>query len=136
MEWYLDVLQNHYADFNGRARRKEYWMFTLFNVVIIVGIAIVTAVLGAVSETLGLLGVIAYVLYALVVLVPGLAVAVRRLHDTGKSGWFLLAGLVPVIGGLIVLYFMIIEGDHGPNEYGPNPKSSDPIGLSASPIGT
>ena len=123
MEWYLDVLKNHYADFDGRARRKEYWMFTLVNIAILIGLSIVSSILGAIWDPLGWLGYLAYMGYALAVLVPGLAAGVRRLHDTGKTGWFLLLGLIPFVGFLIVLYFMAIEGDAGPNEYGPDPKA-------------
>ena len=123
MEWYLDVLKNHYADFDGRARRKEYWMFTLVNVAILIGLSIVSSILGAIWDPLGWLGYLAYLGYALAVLVPGLAAGVRRLHDTGKTGWFILFGLIPFVGFFIVLYFMVIEGDAGPNEYGPDPKA-------------
>lgn len=125
--WYLKVL-HQYSDFSGRARRREYWMFTLANVLVVVAIGILAAILGAVADLLGLLGMLAYILYALAVLVPSLAVTVRRLHDTGKSGWFLLLGLIP-FGGLVVLYFMIVEGDAGPNVYGPDPKEAADVGF-------
>ena len=91
MNYYLDVLKNHYADFNGRARRKEYWMFTLGNLIVAVVIGVVA---GLIKFPL------LVSLYGLAVLVPGLAVCVRRLHDIGKSGWWVLIGLVPVIGGI------------------------------------
>lgn len=120
--WYLKVLRQ-YSDFNGRARRREYWMFTLANVLVIVAIGIVAGILGAIADFLGVIGMIAYVLYALAVFIPGIAVAIRRLHDTGKSGWFLAVALVPFVGGLIVLYFLIQEGEPGPNLHGPDPKT-------------
>jgi uncharacterized membrane protein YhaH (DUF805 family) len=127
MEWYLDVLKNHYADFDGRARRKEYWMFTLINVGVVIGLSIVAGILGAIWEPLGWLGYLAYLAYMLAVLVPGIAVSIRRLHETGKTGWLLLLGLIPLLN-LVLLYFMILEGDHGPNEYGPDPKAAaDPV---------
>ncbi|PAP75803.1 DUF805 domain-containing protein [Rubrivirga marina] len=127
MEWYLDVLKNHYADFDGRARRKEYWMFTLINVGIMIGLSIVAGILGAIWEPLGWLGYLVYIGYALAVIVPGIAVSIRRLHDTGKTGWLLLLGLIPLLG-LVLIYFMVIEGDSGPNEYGPDPKmAADPV---------
>jgi len=114
MEWYLKVLKQHYADFNGRARRKEYWMYTLVNMVIIV-------VLQILARMVPLLGILAAI-YGLAVLVPGLGVTARRLHDVGKSGWFMLLAFVP-IAGLYVLYLLVKEGDAGNNAYGPNPKA-------------
>lgn len=123
MNWYLKVLKENYANFEGRARRKEYWMFTLFNVLIILGLYALFMVgiateIGALSSIFGIL----YFVYALGVLVPGLAVAVRRLHDTGKSGWMILVGLIPFIGGIWLLVLYVTEGDKGDNEYGPDPK--------------
>ena len=101
MNYYLDVLKNHYADFNGRARRKEYWMFTLGNLIVAVVIGVVA---GLIKFPL------LVSLYGLAVLVPGLAVCVRRLHDIGKSGWWVLIGLVPVIGGIWLLVLMCLDG--------------------------
>ncbi|MBQ4818929.1 DUF805 domain-containing protein [Aquimarina sp. MMG016] len=123
MNWYLKVLKENYANFEGRARRKEYWMFTLFNVLIILGLYVLAMVflfmeINALASVFGIL----YVIYALGVLVPGLAVAVRRLHDTGKSGWMILVGLIPLIGGIWLLVLYVTEGDKGDNEYGPDPK--------------
>ena len=117
-EYFLDPIQNHYMDFEGRARRKQYWMFVAFNIAVSIVISIV---IGMISDTLasGISG-----LYSLALLLPGLGLAVRRLHDTGRSGWFLLLVFIPLVN-LILLYFMVIEGDAGPNEYGPDPK--DPM---------
>ncbi|MFJ5532914.1 DUF805 domain-containing protein [Streptomyces sp. NPDC093261] len=112
MNWYVDVLKK-YAVFNGRARRQEYWMFVLFNVIISVVLAIVDFALN--TSILGLL-------YTLAVLLPALGVAVRRLHDTGKSGWWLLIGLIPLVGGIILIVFFATEGTPEPNQYGTNPK--------------
>lgn len=120
MNWYLEVLKN-YAVFSGRARRKEYWMFVLFNVIFSIVATILDNVLGLAIKDVGY-GPI-YILYALAVLIPGIAVAVRRLHDTGKSGWFLLLGLIPCVGGIILLVFVVTAGDVGDNEYGPDPKA-------------
>jgi len=120
MKWYTHVLKN-YANFNGRARRKEYWMFFLFNLIFAVCAAVIDNLLGLSSKDMGGYGPI-YGLYALATLLPGLAVAVRRLHDVGKSGWFLLVGLIPLIGGIWLLVLMATDSQPGSNEYGPNPK--------------
>jgi uncharacterized membrane protein YhaH (DUF805 family) len=117
MDWYLKVLRQ-YADFSGRARRKEYWMFVLFNILIAVGIAIVESILGLGFAGFGPLSG----LYALALLIPSLAVSVRRLHDTGRSGWWVLIGFVPLIGLIVLLVFMVTDSEHGSNQYGPNPK--------------
>lgn len=118
MNWYLEVLQK-YAVFSGRARRSEYWYFTLFNIIISIVLAVVDAVLGTGGQTgIGVLGG----LYSLAVLIPGIAVAVRRLHDTGRSGWWLLIAFIPLIGALVLLYFMVQDSEMGPNQYGPSPK--------------
>lgn len=122
MNWYLEVLKK-YAVFNGRARRKEYWMFFLFNIIISIVLAFLDNALGFVSRDggTGLLGGI----YSLILLIPGIAVTVRRLHDGGRSGWWLLIALVPCVGGIVLLVFMIQDSDMGENEYGPNPKEDE-----------
>ncbi|WP_166212773.1 DUF805 domain-containing protein [Cognatiluteimonas telluris] len=122
MEWYLKVLKN-YAVFQGRARRKEYWMYTLFNVLVLVVLSILDRVLGLASETYGI-GPL-YVLYALAVLIPGLAVGVRRLHDIDKSGWWMLIAFIPLIGGIVLLVFAVMEGTSGSNRFGPDPKAGE-----------
>lgn len=114
----MEVLRK-YAVFSGRARRKEYWMFVLFSVIISVILAIIDNIIFKTSEgNLGILGLI----YSLAVLLPSLAVAVRRLHDTGRSGWWMLISIVPLIGWIVIIIFMAKDGDPGTNEYGPNPK--------------
>ncbi|MNJ56322.1 Inner membrane protein YhaH [compost metagenome] len=113
MDWYLKVLKN-YVGFEGRARRTEYWMFILFNF-------IVSIVLSIVGALVGLDSILAYV-YAAAVLLPSLAVAVRRLHDTGRSGWMILLSLIPFIGSIILIVFMCQDSEPGENQYGPNPK--------------
>jgi uncharacterized membrane protein YhaH (DUF805 family) len=113
-KYFLDVLKNHYVDFGGRVRRETYWMFALFGLVISIVLTIIDAVLG-----IGFLGFI----YSLGVLLPSLGLAVRRLHDTGKTGWWLLISLVPLIG-LIVLIVFLATDSHDENSYGPNPKTS------------
>jgi len=116
MEWYFAVLKK-YAEFTGRARRKEYWMFALINL-------IVALVLGFADGLLGGLGFIG-TLYILAVFIPNIAVSVRRLHDTGRSGWWLLLGFIPLIGGLVLLFFMVQDSEEGPNDFGVNPKLSE-----------
>ena len=98
MNWYLMVLKN-YATFNGRARRKEYWMFFLFNIIIAILLAVIEGIVGSP----GIVGM----LYSLAVLIPGIAVSVRRLHDTDRSGWWMLIALVPLIGAIVLLVFMV-----------------------------
>ncbi len=120
MNWYLAVLKN-YAGFSGRARRKEYWMFTLFQIIFAVIAIIIDNVLGITIKDIGY-GPI-YLLYALATLIPGIAVSVRRLHDTGKSGLYLLVSFIPCVGGIILLVFMVTAGDVGNNEYGADPKA-------------
>jgi uncharacterized membrane protein YhaH (DUF805 family) len=115
MNWYLEVLKK-YAVFNGRARRKEYWMFFLFNFII-------ALVLGFLEGLVGSFGVLA-MLYNLAVLIPGIAVSVRRLHDTDRSGWWLIIGFVPLIGAIVLLVFMLQDSKPGQNQYGANPKEA------------
>ncbi len=117
MNWYLEVLKK-YAVFSGRARRKEYWMFILFNNIIVF-------VLGLIEEIAGSDQSILATLYMLAVLLPGLAVSVRRLHDTGRSGWWLLIGFVPLIGAIVLLVFMVQDSQQSENQYGPNPKLAE-----------
>ena len=120
MNWYLDAWKN-YINFQGRSRRKAYWMFVLFNI-----IAAVLA--GVLDGLLGLGGESGYGpisgLYSLAVFLPGLALAVRRLHDTGRTGWWMLIGLIPVIGWIVLLVFFVTDSQPGSNQYGPNPKEA------------
>jgi uncharacterized membrane protein YhaH (DUF805 family) len=122
MEWATLPLKR-YADFTGRSRRKEYWMFTLLCVVVAI-------VLSVIEGILGLSGVIGYygpltLLFLLGILVPSIAVGIRRLHDTDRSGWWILISFVPFVGGLILLVFYVLEGTKGPNQYGADPKGAD-----------
>lgn len=113
MNWYLDCWKK-YATFAGRARRKEYWMFVLWNTV--TGIAV--AVLDAIVEGCGAL----VTLFSLAALLPSWAVSVRRLHDTDRCGWWFLIAFVPVVGGIWFLILMALEGTNGANRYGEDPK--------------
>ncbi len=119
MNWYLKVLKN-YVGFKGRARRKEYWMFVLFHIIFSIAAMVLDNVTGMADPTTNY-GPI-YALYALALLLPSLAVAVRRLHDVGKSGWFLLIALIPIIGAIWLIVLYVTDSKPGPNKYGPNPK--------------
>ena len=114
MNWYLEALKK-YAVFNGRARRKEYWMFCLFNVIIAF---IVGFVEGLAHDGPGVLSA----LYSLLVFLPSIGVSIRRLHDTGRSGWWLLLGLIPLLGFIVLLIFMLQNSNPADNDYGANPK--------------
>lgn len=118
MDWYLEVLRK-YAQFDGRARRKEYWFYMLFNIIVSAVLGVVDFFIGAFDMESGV-GLLSG-LYSLAVLIPSLAVLVRRLHDTGRSAWWLLVGLLPVIGSLILLFF-IVQDSKPDNQYGKNPK--------------
>ena len=126
MDWMLMPLKR-YADFNGRSRRKEYWMFTLMN--FIVGMVLYALMfMGMDYETgqpgaLGMLAMGLLGLYFLAILIPSIAVQVRRFHDQDKSGWLVLLAFIPFVGGLIVLVFMCLEGTRGPNRFGEDPKA-------------
>ena len=107
MNWYLKCLKQ-FADFDGRARRTEYWTFSLANFVI--------------SFALGFFFITLSYIFGILMILPSLSVQVRRLHDIGKSGWWIFIGLVPIVGGLVLLVFSLLDSVHGENQYGPNPK--------------
>ncbi|KVE09174.1 MULTISPECIES: DUF805 domain-containing protein [Burkholderia] len=116
----IRAVLNKYATFEGRARRAEYWYFALLSCVL----SIVGQIIGAAGRdggliTLLLLGAISLVSLALIV--PGIAVSVRRLHDTGRSGWFLLLALIPIVGSILLLVWMCSRGTEGPNRFGADP---------------
>ena len=121
MSWYLEVLQK-YAVFDGRARRKEYWVFLLINILVSVVLIAIDNLIGTFSPQAGF-GLLQG-LYSLAILIPSIAVTVRRLHDTGRTGWWILISLVPVIGGIVLLVFMVLDSEPETNEYGPNPKEA------------
>ena len=114
MYWYLQVLKK-YAVFSGRARRKEYWLFFLFN-------TIITFVRGFLEGLAGSVGILVTI-YGLAVMIPGIAVSVRRLHDINRSGWWLLVGLIPLLGAIVLLVFMVKDSQPSENQYGVNPKA-------------
>jgi uncharacterized membrane protein YhaH (DUF805 family) len=103
MEWYLKALRQ-YADFEGRARRKEYWMFTLFNLIFALLIIVGTGLIGN-------LGIILFLLYGVGTLIPSIAVSVRRLHDVGKSGWMNLVAFIPMVGSIWLLVLLVTDSE-------------------------
>jgi len=137
MNWYIRVLKK-YAVFSGRARRKEYWMFALFNFIFgLVASLLQLAIFGMalwvfspLSIVYGVIGSFIPVVYYIAVFVPTLAVSVRRLHDIGKSGWYLLINLIPIAGPIWFLVLVCSDSQPGDNEYGPNPKEEKESGNS------
>jgi len=127
MQYYLKVLQN-YATFTGRARRSEYWYFVLFNLIFAIAAMMLDRLFGSIFKMNTTYGYTTlpygyiYVAYSLLVFIPGLAVLVRRLHDVGKSGWFVFIVLIPIIGAIWILVLACTDSNPGPNGYGPNPK--------------
>ncbi|GHI05847.1 hypothetical protein AQI88_09595 [Streptomyces cellostaticus] len=117
MSWFIEALKK-YAVFSGRARRKEYWLFTLFASIIYV----VLAAAGAAAHAPYIVGIA-----VLGLLLPAWAVTVRRLHDTGRSGWWILFGIIPLIGSIVLLVFYCTDGQAGTNKYGPNPKEAPAV---------
>lgn len=130
MHWYLEVLKK-YAVFSGRARRREYWIFSLINILIGFLLGVIEGIAGIAPESDES---ILALLYSLAVLLPSLAVGVRRLHDIGKSGWWLLIGLVPLIGAIVLFIFFLRDSEPGTNRFGPNPKEGvDAYTLESAP---
>lgn len=119
MKYYIQALKN-YAVFNGRARRSEYWFFALFNVIALVLAAILDNLLGTAIEGVGY-GAF-YIIYSLAVILPSLGLLIRRLHDTGRSGFWIFIGLIPLVGGIVLLVFLVQDSQPDENEYGQNPK--------------
>ncbi|KMK97235.1 DUF805 domain-containing protein [Rossellomorea marisflavi] len=124
MSWFLKGLKQ-YADFRGRARRQEYWMFTLFS--FILGAILYSLLfIGIAMDSMGMIvfGLILFIIYVLALFVPTLAVTVRRLHDTGRSGVWYFINFVPFAGGIILLVFCCLDSENGNNQWGTNPKNS------------
>lgn len=127
MNWYSRALSK-YADFGGRASREEYWYFVLFDILIAIALYVPMLVISVASEESPnltmLAGVIAilFILYSFALIVPRLAAAARRLHDTGRSGWYQLISFIPVVGPIILLIFLVQAGDFERNQYGSNPR--------------
>jgi uncharacterized membrane protein YhaH (DUF805 family) len=117
MNWYMEALRK-YAEFSGRSRRKEFWMFTLINAVVIFAMAFASAFY---KDNINPFGIILLV-YILAIVIPSLALTIRRLHDIGRSGWWIFISLVPFIGSIVMLIFEVLPGEVGDNPYGPDPK--------------
>jgi uncharacterized membrane protein YhaH (DUF805 family) len=120
MNYFIDCLTKKYACFSGRARRQEYWLFVLFNISAGIIVGVISGVL--VSVTNGAAFAFLGTIYNLAVLIPGFAVLFRRLHDTGRSGWWWLIGFIPLIGMIVLIVFCCLDSQPGENQYGPNPK--------------
>ena len=134
--YWMTLPLKRYADFSGRSRRKEFWMFALFQfLVMLVPLLLMMAgmpsdAMEAGMSAVGMIGVVLVILIALALIIPGLAVQVRRFHDQDKSGWFVLLGFIPYVGGLIMLIFMLLPGTTGPNRFGPDPKDPSQAAVS------
>ena len=130
MHWMLMPLRR-YADFSGRSRRKEYWMFFLFNMLVALfvwGLLAVTFFAGLSETEMTVIMTPVFVVYGLLVLaliIPGIAVTVRRLHDIDRSGWSILLGLIPIVGAILLIVFYCTEGTPGPNRFGDDPKAGE-----------
>ncbi|NKQ41303.1 MAG: DUF805 domain-containing protein [Sulfurovum sp.] len=125
-KYFVGTIKNKYINFDGRATRSEYWYFALFSFMIVIVLKLIDAyainpLLGATPEE-AVQGGILQVIFVLSLLLPAIGVTVRRLHDIGKSAWWLLLVLIPLIGALVLLYFYVIDSQKGSNEFGENPK--------------
>ncbi|SUD89965.1 DUF805 domain-containing protein [Psychrobacter phenylpyruvicus] len=124
MDWFVDAIKNKYAQFDGRARRKEYWMFQLFYWLFYLVFFMILGLLTGLgdSESITTLGAMIIFIFMLGLIIPMWAVTIRRLHDTGKSGWWALITFIPYIGPIVLLIFCCLDSEPGMNKYGPNPK--------------
>ncbi len=127
MEWML-MPYRRYADFSGRSCRREYWMFTLLSVIVAFGAVAVMLAGGVAADAengtagpLFWIGGAVIVIWGLASIIPSIAVQVRRFHDQDRSGWMILLGFIPYVGGIIVFVFMCLAGTRGPNRFGPDP---------------
>ena len=125
-EYFIDTVKNKYTDFNGRATRSEYWYFVLFYFIIsliltLIDVNFINPHLDLTPEA-AMQGSVLTGVFALALLLPQIALGIRRLHDTGRSGWWYLLILIPILGWLVLIYFYILDSQPGANAYGPNPK--------------
>lgn len=121
MSWFVAALKK-YAVFGGRSRRREYWYFVLFSSIITVALVIVDSAIGTFDSTVGL-GLLSG-LFSLAILIPSIAVSVRRLHDIDRTGWWFLISFIPLIGTIVLLVFAVLDSTSGGNRFGPNPKTA------------
>lgn len=125
-QYFLDTVKYRYADFNGRATRSDYWYFVLFYLLVSIVLTLIDTY--AVNPAMGMTpeeaakGGILSVVFALAMLLPQIGLGIRRLHDTGKKGWWYLLILIPILGTLVLLFFFVTDSQIGDNEYGANPK--------------
>ena len=124
IDYYKSVLKN-YANFDGRARRSEYWYYTLMNVIIVIALEILLGVGAMASSVLAIIVGLLLIVYAIGTLVPSIAVMVRRLHDIGKSGWWYFIALIPLAGPIWLIVLLATDSQEGTNEYGVNPKTGE-----------
>ncbi len=134
MHYYIDVLKKYFV-FSGRSRRAEYWYFMLFNFIVLFVLGMIQFFVALSGGNPMIVSVI-YWLYYLAILIPTLAVSVRRLHDIGKSGWMILINLIPIIGAIWFLVLTCFDSTEGNNEYGPNPKTSSSVNPPIAPTPT
>lgn len=113
---FLSIVQNNYKNFDGRARRREFWMFQLAVMIVFFALAIVAGILGAIANFLGMIGGLVIMVAMLAIIIPSIALAVRRMHDVNKPGWFIF---IPIYSFILT----ITEGDKGANQYGEDPKA-------------
>jgi len=122
MDWMLLPLRR-YAEFTGRSRRQEYWMFFLFVLLVTIGLSIIEGIFGLRIGEAGILSG----LFSLAILIPAIAVGIRRLHDIDRSGWWLLIGLIPFVGAIVMIVFMATRGTTGDNRFGSDPIANSPL---------
>jgi len=120
-DWYFDVVKNRYAEFDGRARRKEFWYFVLMNIIIVIGFSFIDGLLGTYSSNTGL-GLLSGI-YFIAILIPAIAVSVRRLHDSSLSGFWILLSFMPIVGAITLIILYVRDSTSEDNKYGPNPKT-------------
>ena len=126
-DYFLGTIKNRYAQFEGRARRSEYWYFTLFVIIIYFILGLLSgllsgALMSGTDSALGLMPMALIGIFLLAIIIPSIALVVRRLHDTGKSGWWYFISLIPFVGSIVIIVFLCTDSQSGTNEYGPNPK--------------
>ena len=123
LDYAIAVVKDNYVNFEGRARRKEYWGFILFSSLIAFGLAILSGVGAAISEEMAIVLSLPYYIYVLAIMLPNIAVGIRRLHDIDKSGWWTLVGLIPVVGAIWLIVLFATEGNTSENQFGEDPKA-------------